>query len=244
MIDRMRVALLAACVMILLLTSGCLYPQDQTPGQDASARESVLTVQDAVNRYKESTGLLPIQNAKASVPVYEKYRIDFGKLKRMGYVSSVPQAAFENGGSYVFLIIDEETKPQVKLLDLTVYQGIAAVQKKVDDYRNAHSGNNPAGAEVYPGFRILDFDKLGGSKPDLQSMYSRSPLELMVDDRGRVYADYGVDIAAAVAKTHSPPKADEDLRHRLADASYYAPVKSPVYRWVGDGPKAFAQSDI
>ncbi|TJY44355.1 hypothetical protein E5161_02945 [Cohnella pontilimi] len=238
--NRKRTLLLALCTMILLLISGCLYPKDQTPGQDASAREAVLTVQDAVNRYKESTGLLPIQNAEASVPVYEKYRIDFGKLKRMGYLSAIPPAAFENGGGYIFLIIDEETDPQVKLLDLKVYQGITAMQSKVDDYRSAHGGSNPAAEEAFPGYLDLDYDKLGASRPDLSSMYSHRPLELMLSGDGEVFADYAADIAAAVQKTGAAPKPDEDLRHRLAEASYYVPVKAPVYRWQGEEPRPVA----
>lgn len=75
----------------LTLTAGCLYPEDQTPGNQVSARESVLTVEDAVDRYKQHTGLLPIQNAGQAVPVYEKYKIDFGKLKRMSFWRASPQ---------------------------------------------------------------------------------------------------------------------------------------------------------
>jgi hypothetical protein len=242
MINRARAALLAAWALVLMLTSGCLYPRDQSPGNDVSAREAVLTVQNVVDRYKESTGLLPIQNADASVPLYEKYRIDFAKMKRMGYLSSIPQIAFENGGDYVFLVIDEETAPKVKLLDVAVFQGIKGVQTKVTDYRRAHNGTNPSEEEAYPGFHYVNFDKLGISNPDLKSMYSHGPLELIADDAGKVYADYGMDIASALQKTESPPKAGEDLRHRLTDASDFAPVQSPVYHWVGNRPRAVSQT--
>lgn len=91
---------LLALIMISLV--GCLYPEDQTPGNQASAREAVLTVQDAIERYQQQTGLLPIQNANESVPIYEKYKVDFGKLKRMGFIAQIPSAAFENGGSFQF----------------------------------------------------------------------------------------------------------------------------------------------
>ncbi|MDB4866623.1 MAG: hypothetical protein JWR03_956 [Cohnella sp.] len=242
MINRARAALLAAWALVLMLTSGCLYPQDQSPGNDVTAREAVLAVQNAVDRYKQSTGLLPIQNADASVPTYEKFRIDFGKMKRMGYLSSIPPIAFENGGDYVFLVIDEETKPAVKLLDVAVFQGIKDVQTKVADYRKANNGANPGGPEAYSGFHYLNFDKLGTSNPDLKSMYSNRPLEIMVDDAGKVYADYGIDIAAALKKNDSPPKAEEDLRHRLTEASDFAPVQSPVYHWAGEGPRAVSQT--
>lgn len=222
----------------LTLTAGCLYPEDQTPGNQVSARESVLTVEDAVDRYKQHTGLLPIQNAGQAVPVYEKYKIDFGKLKRMSFLASIPPMAFENGGAYQFLIIDEETKPTVKLLDLAVFQAVSNVQDKVDEYRVSHRNANPAGEELYSGFRSMDFDKLGISAPDIRSMYSQQTLNLMVDEGGRVYVDYAIDIVTAIKKLQDTPQPEEDLRRKLIEASYFVPVKSPVYRWVSDAPQA------
>jgi hypothetical protein len=231
-----RIVILAAIAALLLLISGCLYPSDHTPGNRVSVRNSVLAVQDAVERYRESTGLLPIQNADASVPEFEKFKVDFGKLQRMGYMESIPKLAFENGGGYLFIVIDEERNPTVKLLDLAVHQTIASVQKKVDAYRS--SGGDPGGTEAYPGFRYLDFAKLGMSQPEIRSMYSQRPLELMISDAGRVYADYGIDIAEALEKSEAPPNADEDLRYRLVQASDFVPVVSPVYKWVDDSPQA------
>jgi hypothetical protein len=231
----------ASCGMLavsLLAVAGCLYPDDQTPGSGASAREAVLTVQDAVDRYQEATGLLPIMNADRSVPLYEKFKVDLGKLKRMGYLSTIPSAAFESGGKDQFLIIDEETDPKVKLLDLVVYQSVASVQKKVNDYMDKRGGQAPAGEEVYPGFYALDFGKLGTEEPDVRSMFSGQSLTFLVDGGGTVYLDYGVDIATAIRKSGAVPDGKQDLRRLLVDASYYVPVKSPVYNWVNGAPQA------
>ncbi|WP_239614136.1 hypothetical protein [Cohnella mopanensis] len=224
-------------IMILSLT-GCLYPEDQTPGGQASAREAVLTVQDATERYQSQTSLLPIQNAKESVPVYEKYKVDLGKLKRMGYIAQIPAAAFENGGSYQFLIIDEETDPKVKLLDLVVFQTVNDVQKKVDEYRSSHGDRIPKGDELYPGFSVINFKELGMKAPNIQSMYSRQTLNFLVNDQGQAYVDYGIDIATAVKKAQTEPQPNEDLRKVLVDASYYVPVRSPVYHWMEGEPRA------
>ncbi|RED60463.1 hypothetical protein [Cohnella lupini] len=226
--------------LMLFTLTGCLYPDDQTPGGQASAREAVLTVQDSVDRYQKQTDLLPIQNANESVPQYEKYKVDFGKLKRMGYISQVPAAAFESGGSYQFLVIDEETKPLVKLLDLVVYQKVNDVQKKVDDYRTAHGNVNPFAEEIYPGFSAVDFDKLGMDSPEIQSVFSRQFLTLMTDRQGRVFVDYGIDIATALKKAEVQPKPSDDLRRVLIEASYYVPARSPVYRLVNGEPQAVA----
>lgn len=236
MLTRFGSAAIAALLMLTL--SGCLYPDEQRVGANASAREAVLTVQDAVDRYKESTEVLPIVNADADVPIYEKFKLDFGKLQRTGYLASIPGIAFENGGTVVFIVIDEETKPQVKLMDVAVFQAVDGVQTRVNEYRKKHQGGNPAGDEAYPGFHTIDFGKLGGSEPKIRSMYSGQSLSLLVTDKGIVYVDYGIDIATAVQKTDAAPGAEEDLRHRLVDASYYVPVKSPVYRWIGTAPQA------
>ncbi|TVY04557.1 hypothetical protein [Cohnella terricola] len=240
MIVRLLPKALAAVLasLALLLLAGCMYPEDQSPGNNASAREAVLTVQDAVDRYREQTGLLPIQNADETIPQYEKYKVDFGKLKRLGYVSQVPGAAFESGGAYQFLIIDEETNPLVRLLDLTVFQSVAGVQKKVDEYRAGHANRNPAGDEVYPGFASVDFSKLGMKSLEIRSMYSRQTLNLLVDEAGQVFVDYGIDIATALNKAEVKPGANEDLRRMLIDASYFVPVRSPAYQLVNGEPTA------
>lgn len=233
-----RTVAIVALSIPLLTLSGCLYPDDQTPGGEASAREAVLTVQDAVDRYFEQTGVLPIENADESVPTYEKYKVDLDKLQRSDYLGSIPPIAFEKGGRFQFLIIDEETKPQVKLLDLSVYQQVGEVQKKVVAYFASHKGEIPAGEQVYPGYVSVDFDKLGSDAPDVRSVYSRQPVNLIMDIAGKVYVDYGIDIVTAIGKSKTAPTPDSDLRRYLLDASYYVPVKSVAYHWVEDAPQA------
>ncbi len=233
-----RIAALALLIVPLLSLSGCLYPDEQTPRGEASAREAVLTVQDAVDRYFEQTDVLPIENADEITPLYEKYKIDFGKLQSGDYLGSVPSIAFEKGGRFQFLIIDEETKPQVKLLDLAVYQQVGGVQKKVVEYFASHKGAIPAGEQIYPGYVSVDFDKLGIGAPDIRSVYSRQPVNLIMDIAGKVYIDYGIDIVTAIGKSETTPDGNSDLRRYLLDASYYVPVKSVEYRWVDNAPQA------
>ncbi|MCC3373504.1 hypothetical protein [Cohnella sp. REN36] len=237
-----RTAALAFIALAVVPLSGCLYPDDQTPGSRASAREAVQAVQEAVQRYQQDTGVLPILNADEGTPRYEKFKIDFPKMKRMGYLSTLPKLAFENGGSNQFLIVDEETNPTVKLLDITVYQGVGEVQAKVKSYQQRNGGQLPAGEEAYPGFHYVDYKKLAFREPKLKSMYSGRPLSLIVDDEGRVYADYGIDLTQSIEKAGATPGADEDLRGRLAGESYYVPVKSPVYRWVNGTVAAAPES--
>ncbi|MFD0670431.1 hypothetical protein [Cohnella sp. GCM10027633] len=227
-----------AMLIAMLALAGCMYPDDNTPGGQATARESVLNVQDAIDRYYEKTGVLPIENADEATPLYEKYKIDLGKLQRTDYLGSVPPIAFEKGGRFQFIVIDEETKPLVKLLDLVAFQQVSDVRKKVEQYFMANGGGLPAGNQLYPGLVGIDFEKLGMDEPDVRSVYSNQPLPLMMDAAGRVYVDYGIDIATAMNKSQSTPTGDADLRRYLIDASYYVPVKSTEYRYVDGAPQA------
>lgn len=234
-----RGAVLTALALALLPLAGCMYPDDYTPSNQVSAKEAVRTVQDAVDRYKEDTGLLPIENATEATPKYEKFRLDFAKLKRMGYLSELPKEAFESGGSAQFLIVDEEENPQVKLLDLTVYQAIGTIQSKVNAYVLKHKGQQPAGEEAYPDFRTLDYKKLGIDDPALRSMYTGRIMDLLIDPGSVVYADYGIDITQALEKSGAKPSPDDDLRELLVSESFYVPVKSPVYRLTDGSPRAY-----
>ncbi|RUS48164.1 hypothetical protein [Cohnella sp. AR92] len=231
-------AAIAVMASAALTLSGCMYPEEQTPGNSSSARQAVLTVQDAVDQFQQGTGLLPIVSADESVPRYEKFKIDLAKLKRMDYLGSIPKAAFENGGKDQFLLLNEETDPEVKLLDIVVYQKAVDVQRKVDAYMDSHGGEIPAGEERYPGFWALDADELGSKLDAVKSMYSGQSLDYMVDEKGEVYLDYALDIATAIGKAGAAPAADADLRSYLVDESYYVPVKAPEYRWKDEQPLA------
>lgn len=233
-----RAALFAVAVALIPL-AGCMYPDEYTPSSQVSAKEAVRTVQDAVNRYKEDTGLLPIENATGATPIYEKFRLDLAKLKRMGYLTDLPKEAFERGGSGQFLIVDEEKNPQVKLLDIPVYQTIGTIQSKVNAYVLKHKGEQPAGEEIYPDFRQIDYKKLGIDDPAIRSMYTGRVMELLIDPGSTVYADYGTDIVKALEKSALKPAPQDDLRAVLTSESFYVPVKSPVYRLVDGTPQAF-----
>src|SRR5690606_39207600 len=118
-VDRMRkfgratkAASAVAMALVLLAAGGCLYPRDRTPDGGMAPREAALAVQEAVNRYFETHGTLPLFNADANVPKYEKFRVDFARLKSAGFLPAPPPAAFEGGGPYLFLIVDEERDPK------------------------------------------------------------------------------------------------------------------------------------
>ncbi|MNN93126.1 hypothetical protein D3C81_2115140 [compost metagenome] len=57
-----------------------------------------------------------------------------------------------------------------------------------------------------------------------------------MDSEGKVYVDYSADIMSALGQSGNTPDADQDLRTALEPASYYVPVKSLPYLWIGAKP--------
>ncbi|WP_068785249.1 DUF3939 domain-containing protein [Paenibacillus phocaensis] len=235
---------IAALVVILTLMtsllSGCLYRGDRQQGGTVSYMESVDRVQRALDRFQEDKGILPIVTAGEETPRYEKYRIDLEQLKREGYLEELPAAAFEQGGTVYFLVIDEESDPTVKVMDLGTMQKVNDVQRKVLSYRSSQGGALPGEAEgeTYPGLYPVDLQLMQAESLALASVYSGETLPYLMDAQGNVYVDYAFDIMQAIDQSGKTPQDDEDLRTWLTDSSVFVPVKSLPYRWNGSEPVA------
>lgn len=229
---------LTASVILMLSLTGCLYPKDQLKQNQAAPKEAVRNVQAAIEQYQNDTGLLPIHNSNTEVPIYEKYKIDFSKLQVKGYISTIPTAAFENGGNYYFIVIDEETEPLVKLLDIVTFQRVNDIQNWVRSHMQS-GGELPKDEEMYPGFYQIDFKSMNRTAPDIRSVFSGQTIAPIIDDEGVVYTDYGIDLMQLILKSEGIAEDDQlDLRRLLVDSSDYVPVKSPIYRLVNGEPQA------
>lgn len=236
-------ALLALAALSAALLSGCLYPKENLAQNKASTREAVRNMQAVIEEYQQATGVLPIKNSTPQTPRYEKYVIDLAKLQNRQYISDLPAVSFEKGGKYYFLVLNEESEPTVKLMDLVVYQTVNQIQGWVDAYQRAQS-SLPLGAEAYPGFYYIDYGKLGQQAPVIQSIYSGVTLPTIMDESGAVFVDYGIDIMQAVQRSQgAEPGEGEDLRELLVASSELAPVKSTAYHWIGGDPQAVAEQD-
>mgnify|MGYP001390808858 CR=1 FL=1 len=233
-----RFRAVAAVLLVSAALTGCLYPKDQLAQNRMPPRDAVRLVQAAVDDYRRDTGLLPIRNADPDTPKYEKYVVDLAKLKRTGYLSDLPAAAYEKGGNYYFLVLDEETEPTVRLLNVAVLQRLNDLQARVAAYMSANGGALPAGEPLYPSFAVLDYDKLGGGRPDIRSVFSGLPINVLVHDSGELFADYAADIRRLVESAGAAPDPETDLRELLARETLFVPVKSPVYHWIGGDPSA------
>jgi hypothetical protein len=225
----------AAAVLLLAALTGCLYPDSMRGENRGTGAEYVSVVQTAVDQYVAANSVLPIKNSTLDTPIYEKYVIDFGKLLDTPYLSVVPPNAFEKGGTNLYVLVDVETKPLVRLLDLRTAQAVNDVQRKVDAHRHA-GGGVPLGDPTAAGWHAIDYGMLGMSPVQVKSVFSGRFLTLLINREGNVIVDYGPDLMTLIQSKALQPKPDSDLRSLLVEHSLYVPVKSAAYYWRNNEP--------
>ncbi|WP_244208888.1 hypothetical protein [Paenibacillus ferrarius] len=235
-----QVRLLGLTICLVLLLSGCAYPKELRKENQINPAEFITVVQQAIDLYHEKTGVLPIKNSEMTTPLYEKYVIDFAKLKKTNLLSTVPANAFESGGIFIYVLVDAETKPTVKLMDLSAYQSVEDVQKKINDYKAKHDGNLPAGVAINEAFEYVDFDHLGMKAPDIKSVYNRKNIISYIVNKqtGDVSIDYAMDIMQLIqsGSLAGSLKPEQDLREILVTKTLFVPIRSTAYLWQKEQP--------
>ncbi|MBU5672752.1 DUF3939 domain-containing protein [Paenibacillus brevis] len=233
------VKIMLAPVALAILLSGCLYREAVQQNPSDAYRESVNRIQLAVDQYQSEHELLPLITPSEETPKYEKFRIDLALLLKQGYLESIPQAAFENGGSVYFLIQNEELDPVIKIMDLTTVQYVNDVERLAAKYREQQGGALPVekeNGELPEGIRMVDLKAIGGKDYVLKSVYSGQELNYLINDKGKVYVDYAPDLMQIVERTGITPSDDYDIREMLTEQSYFVPVKSLPYFWEDNRP--------
>ncbi|WP_166239340.1 hypothetical protein [Paenibacillus turpanensis] len=239
---RINVMLLAAVSMLLvLILGGCGGGRPATAADGAAlnpaaVKEAILIVQNGVEEYQKKTGVPPIKNSTEDTPIYEKYVIDMRKLVERHMISQIPTIAFENGGTYQFVLVHPETNPEVKLLDVAAFQKTSDLQKKIAQYAASNGGQLPQGDPVAPGYSRIDFTKLGVKEEQIRSPYSNQFITFVLSDKGEVGIDYALDIAMLVQKKSILPGEQDDLRELLVKEFPFIPVRSFPYRWINQEP--------
>lgn len=224
--------------MVALLTTGCLYPNELRKENQVPPGEYISLVQHAVDEFQAKTGVLPIKNSELDTPIYEKYVIDFRRLQERNFLSLIPANAYEKGGRFYYVLVNPENHPQVKLMDLVAFRKAADTEKTVRDYIGRHGGL-PAAGQAYDGLFWIDYTELGIKRAQVESVFTRAFLNLMMDDAGHVYIDYAPDIVALRQKAGgNAAGSDADLRAILVQNSYFVPVRSLPYRLVNGDPYA------
>lgn len=226
-------------ILLLLMLSGCMYPQEQLSQNELTNDAQLHMVQQAINQYQErNEGRLPIITKDQDTPIYQKYLIDFTLLKQQGLIQSIPGSAFENGGFYQYVLIDVETEPTVKVIDLRVTDQLREVQQKLNFYRNEHT-YPPFGEKEGEGVYTLNYEALNLDKPPhIESPYSGNNLPILMNTDGELIIDYRLDLYPLLEETDRTFQQDEDIRSLLTDqypivpaysAPYYVKNNKPVF---------------
>ncbi|UOQ47571.1 hypothetical protein MUN88_16125 [Gracilibacillus caseinilyticus] len=229
-----------ALLLSVILLAGCMYPEENLSENQISNDTQLQTVQQAINQYSEQTGgLLPIQTKENDTPLYQKYVIDFSMLKQNGLIQSIPATAFENGGSYQYVLVDVEENPTVKVIDLHLTDEIRTIQQRLFIYRSDHT-YPPFGKKVAEGIYELDYEKLNlDAKPQVHSPYSENTLPVYITAEGELLIDYRIDLYQALQSKEHQYNNGDDIRPILIKDYPVVPAYSIPYT-IKDGEPVFA----
>ncbi|MDC3415384.1 hypothetical protein [Aquibacillus salsiterrae] len=226
-------------ILALFLLTGCLYPSGNLAKNQVPNDVQLESVQDAVDRYVEKKqGLVPIFTKENDTPIFQKYIIDFTKLKQENVIANVPGNAFEYGGPYQYVLIYPEDDPTVKIIDLRITEKIRRIYNKINVYRSEQI-YPPFGEEVTKGVYKINKQLLGlETDPFVVSPYSGKNLPIVMDVQGNLFVDYRMDLYEALNNFEHNLKEGDDIRYLLADNYPFVPAYSLPYT-VKDGEPVF-----
>src|SRR5699024_8069365 len=186
---------LASLVLLLIILSGCMFPNNELSKNQVPNEDQLESVQNAVDEYRELTnGLVPIKTKENDVDYYEKYLIDFAQVQEAQVMNEAPGTAYESGGLYQYAIIDPENEAQVKLIDLRISEKMREINTKLNIYRMKNQFP-PFGEKIGHNMYQLNYKKLGYDKePTVVSPYSQNNLPFIMNAEGEVFVDYRIDL--------------------------------------------------
>lgn len=216
-------------LIIVSLLSGCLYPEERLKKNEIPYETQIASVQSAVDSYqKDNGGILPIKTRDMSTPIYQKYPIDFNLLVPE-YLAEPPGSSFENGGIYLYVLVDVENDPTVKLIDLRMAEKIREIKIRIKAYRQSN-GYPPFKEQITKGVYTLDFEKLGYKEPpQVLSPFSNEYLPFVIDGKGEIYVDYRMDLYQTLQKDNLAVEKGKDIRDILVKDSAFVPAFSLPY---------------
>ncbi|MCJ7839453.1 hypothetical protein MUB24_00735 [Lederbergia sp. NSJ-179] len=211
--------------IFLFLLTGCMYPNEKKAENQIPYEDQLASVQKAVHQFQEEKdGILPIKTRDQDTPKYIKYPIDFSKIVPE-YLSSPPGNSFENGGIFQYILIDVETNPTVKLVDLRIAEKIRELKIRIQS-----QGYPPFKDTLANNVYTLDFSKLGyKEEPYVTSPFSHQNLSFIVDGQGEVYIDYISDLYQVLKEEKNSFQQGDNIIDILAEDSPFVPAYSMPY---------------
>ncbi|NJP38178.1 hypothetical protein [Alkalicoccus luteus] len=230
---------------VLALLTGCLYPQDQRDAQHGPNEEQLERVQNAVTQFQENTGVLPIATREADTPQYRRYPVQFTQLIP-AYLNEPPANAFENGGTYQYVLMNVEETPEVKLIDLRTVRTIQELETQIFSYR---SSNQYAPVDEVVGSELLrlDYEALGyEEEPTVASPFHPDHrLPLLYTTQGDVVIDFSLDIQHYAEEYGLDGyEYGEDMRDLLTDHAPFVPAYSVPTTLTEEGGTEFLEGEL
>lgn len=232
---RKSFKLIASLTVLSVLLPGCLYPDERKAENQVPSAFYLEATQKAIEQFQQDTGVLPIVTKQMDTPIFEKYEIDFRKMIPR-YMPDAPGNAFEKGGVYKYVLIDVETKPTAKLLNLGAVSTVADVQSAVNRYRGYYN-KLPIKDDLGNGYYSIDHEELGVKTWQVPSTVGQNFLPLVMNANGEVGIDYASDIAQLLREKKVDVPKNTDPRYVFARESMFVPAKSFPYELVNGEPR-------
>jgi hypothetical protein len=212
-------------ILVLLTLTGCMFPEEKLMQNQVPYKDQLDSVQSAVDQYKEANGgLLPIKTRDAKTPIYQKYPIEFKKVVPK-FIAEPPGNAFESGGLFQYVLVDAETNPTVKLLDLRMADTIREIKMRIKA-----NGYPPFKDQIAENVYTIDFKKIGyKEEPVAVSPFTNQNLHFVISTEGEIYVDYRSDLYQAMKSSGKELKEGEDIRGILVENSMFVPAYSLPY---------------
>ncbi|CEA00178.1 hypothetical protein BN1048_00853 [Jeotgalicoccus saudimassiliensis] len=209
--------------LALLVLTGCMYPDNQKKGSSIPPETDIQNVQNAVDNFQESEGgILPIKTTENAAE-YMKYPVDFTRIVP-GYLSEIPVTAYENGGTYQYIILDAEEDPAVKLADLAIIEELRSLRLRI----NGMGEHVELGEQVGPNVYQLDLEHYNlAENPTVTSPYSDRELNVYYSGGQEFVVDYRDDLNLIIENEGLEFETGEDIRNILYEYTPVVPIYSP-----------------
>lgn len=221
----MQFRILIPLALLIVILSGCMYPNERKAENKVPYTDQIESVQKAIDQFQEEKGgILPIKTRDQETPLYIKYPVDFSKIVP-NYLSAPPGNSFENGGIFQYVLIDVETNPTVKLIDLRMAEKIREIKIRLQAHKYPPFKDTLAN-NVY----TIDFSKLGyKSEPYVTSPYSQNNLSFVMDGKGEIYVDYISDLYQLLKDSKETYRQGDNVIGLLTEGSPFVPAYSLPY---------------
>lgn len=208
---------------VLLVLTGCMYPEDERAGSNIPPETDIQNVQMAVENFAEQNdGLLPIKTTSDTAE-YLNYQIEFTKLVP-DFISDIPTTAYENGGTFQYVILDAEENPTVKIADLAIIEELRSLRLRIQGMGEHVEMGEQVGPNVYQ----LDLDHYNlAENPTVKSPYTGQELNVYYSGGQEFVVDYRKDIDMMIENEGLEFETGEDVRKVLYEYTPVVPIYSP-----------------